>query len=107
MPVEGGEAVEVFRVAGKRGIERGIACIRWEPDGNALLVYVHSPEDEDHEIWRVPLDGGQPIRTGLPPEWRLITSLDFHPDGSRIAVFSRGGRGEVWAMEGFPWTEDR
>ena len=96
MPVEGGEAGEVFRVAGKREIR----CIRWEPDGNALLVFISSPEDEDDGIWRVPLDGGQPIRTGttagVAVHW---ASLDFHPDGSRHRLLLPGRPG---ARSG-PW----
>ena len=102
MPVEGGEAVEVFRVAQKSEI----TVTRWAPDGAALLLYVET-EDEDGGIWRVPLDGGRPIRTDLSLTWWQLALLDFHPDGSRIAFGTTEDWTEIWAMDGFPWTRDR
>jgi dipeptidyl aminopeptidase/acylaminoacyl peptidase len=105
MPVEGGEAVEVFRVAQKSEI----IVTRWAPDGAALLLYVENPEDEDEDgvIWRVPLDGGRPIRTDLSLTERQLALLDFHPDGSHIAFGTTEAWTEIWAMDGFPWTKDR
>jgi len=102
MPIEGGEAVEVFRVAQKSEI----IVTRWAPDGAALLLYVET-EDEDGEIWRVPLDGGRPIRTDLSLTERQLALLDFHPDGSHIAFGTTEDWTEIWAMDGFHWTRDR
>ena len=105
MPIEGGEAVEVFRVAQKSEI----IVTRWAPDGAALLLYVENPEDEDEDgvIWRVPLDGERPIRTDLSLTERQLALLDFHPDGSHIAFGTTEAWTEIWAMDGFPWTKDR
>lgn len=102
MPVSGGEAVEVFRAS--EGNE--ILAARWVPDGSALLLRVGDPHDpEVGAVWRVPLDGGEPAMTQLPFTEQQLRTIAFHPDGRRIAFHTRDGWSEVWAMEGFPWTD--
>jgi len=102
MPVEGGEAVEVFRTSGSNEI----VSTRWTPNGNSLLLRVASIDDAaDGAVWRVPLGSGEPVRTSLPLTERQLRELDFHPDGRHVAFSTSDSWSEVWAMEGFPWTE--
>ena len=54
------------------------------------------------ELWRIPIAGGEPQRTGLSVEGIGIVAP--HPDGRRIA-FDTGNRGgspnELWVLENF------
>lgn len=104
MPVEGGEAVEVTRV----GDDQEIIAIRWTPDGNTLLFAagVGDGHVADGGIWRVPVDGGEPILTDLPLTAIQLVQLDFHPDRSRVAFSTGDMWAEIWAMGGFPWTDE-
>ena len=55
------------------------------------------------ELWRIPIAGGEPQRTGLSMKgMRLVAA---HPDGRRIAFDNSGddsgAPGEVWVLENF------
>ena len=56
------------------------------------------------ELWRVPVVGGEPQRTGLSMEG--MSGFSVHPDGRRIAFETGGGRrrapNELWVLENIP-----
>lgn len=58
--------------------------IRWTEDGEALLINT-MPTDRSN-LWRLPLDGGEPQRLTDFSEPRL-SWVEFHPDGETM-VFS-------------------
>ena len=67
----------------------------WTPDGrNVLIVRLTGKA----ELWRIPIAGGEPQRTGLSMEgMRLVAP---HPDGRRIAFDTQyWAPGEVWVLE--------
>jgi Tol biopolymer transport system component len=81
--------------------------LSWSPDGRYLL-YVERPDVKSpYELWRVPVQGGQPEKLGLAAQGLHAPRL--HPDGTRIA-FSSGSGGhaglnnggfEIWVLENF------
>ncbi len=112
IPLTGGEARELFRENGQAAptLFSGLA---WTPDQHYLLFVRPESNPERREtgneaddpqktaLWRVPVTGGQPEKTGISMEgWLRIMRL--HPDGRRLAFSLRQqGSREVWAMENF------
>ena len=76
--------------------------IAWTADGSNILFVRTTGIDGTPELWRIPIAGGEPQRTGLSmKDMRFVT---VHPDGRRIAFKSGEGReasGEVWVLENF------
>ena len=63
----------------------------WMKDGGAILIAVQDP----NRLWRllrVPVEGGQPVFTGLAVSTPKDVMMDFDvsPDGSRIAFVGKG-----------------
>jgi Tol biopolymer transport system component len=78
-------------------------ALTWSPDGR-YVIFVQRPDEESaHELWRVPVAGGQPERLGLAVD-RLV-SPQVHPDGTRIAYITGGpfhdSTFEIWVLENF------
>ncbi len=70
------------------------------PDGRELLFGTVA-KDVTTQVWRVPSNGGKPVRIGLSMSG--LRHLRVHPDGRQIA-FAAGsdiGKNEVWAMQNF------
>jgi Tol biopolymer transport system component len=88
MPAAGGEARAVDLGAPRPDAIRGLA---WIPDQRSLL-FVRAGR-----LWRVSVDGGEPVDTGLS---RTLTP-HVHPDGRRIAfeAVDAPARTEVWVLE--------
>ncbi len=59
-----------------------------------------SVEEQNIELWRISVDGGEPQKLGLSMEGRELYGLSVHPDGQRIA-FTAGtpSLSEVWVIE--------
>ena len=55
------------------------------------------PELRDETLWRVPIDGSDPISTGFTMEG--LRDISMHPDGRQIAFNAGWKRGEHWVME--------
>ncbi len=74
--------------------------LSWTPDGRNVLIVRRTGKDSVPELWRIPIAGGEPQRTGLSAENMGIVAP--HPDGRRIA-FESGYRGveanELWVLE--------
>ena len=99
--VTGGEARELWRPNKPYHLSTN-AGISWTPDGRYVLVLRHTGQPgHEHELWRVPTEGGEPERLGLTVE-RLGNPI-VHPDGRQI-VFSLGPllvESGVWVLENF------
>jgi Tol biopolymer transport system component len=96
LPLKGGNPQKV----GGDFIPRGNSPIAWSADGRALFVTrgVTGPMDlTNHEIWRVPLDGGPPTPVGIAQE--SITEFRLDPEGRRLAFAFGNASGELWVME--------
>jgi RNA polymerase sigma factor (sigma-70 family) len=101
-PSSGGDTREVLRLPRDEGIAWGEG-LTWTPDGRHLLFPGELKDDEAWlaELWRIPVEGGEPQNLGLTMTYRQ-GHPSFHPDGRRIAFTGPGsGGGGVWAIENF------
>jgi len=79
--------------------------VSWTSDGRHLLSFLRDsvPEGEPFspnlcELYKVPVDGGDPIFVGAIPKPSLPWALS--PDDNRLAFSLGEYRGEIWIMEG-------
>lgn len=97
--VGGAEAKELVRVLPPVELPAW-GCLAWTPDGQHLLfVRTTNAPGQPFELWRVPVKGGAPHKTGIAMEG--LRDLRVHPDGQRIAFRAGHHQGEVWVMEDF------
>jgi len=104
IPVLGGEPRELLRAS-------GLAQFRipgWTPDGRSVVVWKSLTGDWEKasaasEVWRVPIDGGEPRRLELDlAGLRATNGFQFSPDGRYIAYNTdRGALSEVSVLENF------
>ncbi len=94
-----GEARELLRARGERVVVWG-----WTADAKHILVtrWTESAADSPTPIrpttlWRVPVDGGAPVSTGL--EMEGLRDISIHPDGQRIAFNAGFKNSEYWVLE--------
>ena len=92
MPAAGGPPRELLRL--KTAILSGV---EWARDGSQLLF--SRGGEPTPELWRIPVQGGQPRRLGLVTNQNARISL--HPDGRQIAFTAGETKTEVWVMENF------
>ena len=80
--------------------------LAWTPDGKHML-FTQTKDDSEQpfELWRIPLEGGAPLQTGIAMEG--LRDLRVHPDGQQIAFRAGHGQGEVWVMAEFLPGTDR
>jgi Tol biopolymer transport system component len=90
--LNGGEPRELFR---------GLAQyynLKWTRDGRYIIAQARGTASS--EIWRVPAQGGTPLKLGLS-----VPNLQYfalHPDNSRFAFsVNEGSKSELWVMENF------
>lgn len=98
MPAEGGDARELPMVPPPGGLRPFVALL-WTPDGRHLLLGYADNSSGRIEIWRTPITGGEPQKTGLSAP--LMQGARLHPDGRRIAFTAGERKFEVWLMENF------
>jgi Tol biopolymer transport system component len=99
VPATGGEWRELCRF--RKSETDGAWDLAWTPDGSNVLMIRGTGKDGMTELWRIPIAGGEPQRTGLSMEGMRFVAA--HPNGRRIA-FDTGqgdGPGEVWVLENF------
>lgn len=74
----------------------------WTPDGKSILFSKKAEKEKDikTDLWRIPVEGGEPLRLGLT--MARFNLLSMHPNGQSI-VFSSFGptlkEPELWVME--------
>jgi Tol biopolymer transport system component len=97
MPVAGGGPRELLRVAAPEHLRQD--CLAWTRDGR-LLVQKFSDSGNRREFWLLSLDGGEPKKVDLQPDWNT-TSLRVHPDGRRVTYVAGQVKWEVMVLENF------
>jgi Tol biopolymer transport system component len=91
--LNGGEPRELFRGLAKR------YWLRWTRDGRYIIAHTYSIT-ASCEIWRVPAQGGTPLKLDLS-----VPKLEYfalHPDNRRFAFsVMEESKSELWVLENF------
>jgi len=92
MSLNGGEPREIFRDSVQN------YGLGWTRDGRYIIV--RALDTASSEIWRVPAQGGKPLKLDLSVP--NMASFALHPDNRRF-VFSvnEESKSELWVMENF------
>ncbi len=64
-----------------------------DPEGSTVLLTVVSPSRRQSQVWRAPLEGGEPRR--LSGRWPMAFEPFFSGDGRKVAFFS-GSDTRTW-----------
>jgi Tol biopolymer transport system component len=92
--LNGGEPRELFRDLAKSTGGWWEYDLKWTRDGRYIIARAGS------EIWRVPAQGGTPLKLDLSVP--KMTSFALHPDNRRFAFsVDEGSKSELWVMENF------
>lgn len=99
MSVDGSGYRRLTTVQVPRYSARG--SVVWSLDGRYLLYF-----GPDGEALRIGINGGPREPLGLNRENNFITSMQLHPDGSRLAYWVRGSFQELWELKNVAstWT---
>jgi len=90
--LNGGEPRELFRGSAQK------YDLRWTRDGRYIIVQARNAASS--EIWRVPAQGGTPLKLDLSVP--KMESFALHPDNRRFAVsVNEGSKSELWVLENF------
>jgi Tol biopolymer transport system component len=89
--LNGGEPRELFR-----GLAQGYD-LKWTRDGRYIIAQAFTASSQ---IWRVPAQGGTPLKLDLSVPKLLFFAL--HPDNRRFAFSSmEESKSELWVLENF------
>ncbi len=92
----GGEPTELIQFDKSEKLRAvGVA---WMPDSQDVLFWKWFFGGKDLELWRISAEGGEPRKLWAS---KSLGHLRVHPDGERIAFYSRSTTSEVWVMENF------
>jgi hypothetical protein len=73
-------------------------ALGWTRDGRYIIA--RAVGTASSEIWRVPAQGGTPLKLDLSIQKMLFFSL--HPDNRRFAFsVDEGSKSELWVLENF------
>jgi len=90
--LNGGEPRELFR-----GLAQNYG-LRWMRDGRYIIARAFGTASS--EIWRVPAQGGMPLKLDLSVP--KMGPFALHPDNRRFAFsVNEGSKNELWVMENF------
>lgn len=91
IPTSGGEPRELMQG------ERPGSIQMWAPDSQSVFIRKGS------ELWRAPLDGGQPSKLDVTMDPAMGPFFAVHPDGRQIAIQMNGPNkpAEIWVLENF------
>ena len=97
MSLDGGEPRELFRGS-------SYYVLRWTRDGRYIIAQALDTSTgwytATSEIWRIPVQGGTPLKLDLS-----VPKMEFfalHPDNRRFAFsVNEGSKNELWLMENF------
>lgn len=106
IPFGGGEPRELLRSTPPLLVTWGM----WAPDSRSIFLKKSTIDNEQTEIWRIPVEGGQPVKLDMNMNLDHILAVApwgfrVSPDGRQIA-FMRGesnppARDEIWVLENF------
>jgi Tol biopolymer transport system component len=92
--LDGGEPRELFR-----GLAKNYQ-LRWTRDGRYIIAQALGTASK--EIWRVPAQGGTPLKLDLSVPKMEPFSFTLHPDNRRFAFsLTEGSKIELWVLENF------
>ncbi|MCX5646449.1 MAG: hypothetical protein NTZ17_17480 [Phycisphaerae bacterium] len=92
--LSGGEPRELFR-----GLAQDYE-LRWTRDGRYIIA--RATGTASSEIWRVPAQGGTPLKLDLSVPKMEPCSFMLHPDNRRFAFsVNEGDKSELWVLENF------
>ncbi|MDA2924999.1 hypothetical protein MYX65_10175, partial [Acidobacteria bacterium AH-259-L09] len=74
--------------------------LTWTLDGRYVIFGKGKEGQEKVELWRIPVEGGEPEKIGLEID-QSTYDLRFHPDGRQVAFSARQEVVEIWALENF------
>ncbi len=122
MPAKGGELRDLLAFSKVRFYRKPRVELTWTPDSRHIVYALSSTavpwspepeirwlpresgEEDDFELWQVPVEGGEPERLGLTMKGLIPYGLSISPDGRRIA-FTAGSLSRVydpiWVLENF------
>ena len=90
--LNGGEPREIFRGSAQN------YGLKWTRDGRYIIARAFGTARS--EIWRVPAQGGTPLKLDLSVP--KMESFALHPDNRRFAFsVNEGSKSELWVMENF------
>jgi len=90
--LNGGEPRELFR-----GLAKSYGLM-WTRDGRTIVARANGTANS--EIWRVPAQGGTPLKLDLSVP--KMESFVLHPDNHRfVCSVNEGSKIELWVMENF------
>jgi Tol biopolymer transport system component len=96
LSIAGGEPRELIQFDKSEGLlPVGVA---WMPDSRNVVFWKWFLGDRERELWRISAEGGEPRKLWAR---KALGHLRVHPDGQRIAFYSRSRTSEVWVMENF------
>jgi Tol biopolymer transport system component len=92
MSLNGGEPREIFRDSAQN------YGLGWTRDGRYIIV--RALDTASSEIWRVPAQGGKPLKLDLSVP--KMAGFTLHPDNCRFAFsFNEESKSELWVLENF------
>jgi hypothetical protein len=89
LPLEGGDATELFRV----GYPEWIYHLEWTPGGTYLLLE-RGESEETTELWRITIEGGEPMKIELD-----VKALSYIRICPQCGVYTLTARRETPAYE--------
>ncbi len=94
MSAAGGRPRELMKIPGLN-----FHALTFTPDGKYLLFgrRADSAGDEDIDWWRIPAEGGEPVRLDL--KMKDLLALNFHPDGKQVTFTAGSPQDEIWVLE--------
>jgi len=91
--LNGGQPRELFR-----GLAQRHAGLSWTRDGRYIIA--EATGTASSEIWRVPAQGGTPLKLDLAVP--KMNDFTLNPDNRRFAFsVDEGSKSELWVMENF------
>ncbi len=96
LPVAGGEPRTLLQGPQSQAFR----VLAWTPGGRDVLFFQKvGVTSGEHEVWRLPAQGGDPQPFALGVKVRF--NLRFHPDGQQITFDAGEKKAEVWVLENF------